>query len=263
MTGSGTIYMSGHSDCLKCHGRGVVSVDTFSVVPCECTVLRTLVRNVDRGWKGLMSAPNLDGTSILYDQSLDEENCWITADRPTLRVHMKYAALRVGPKWKFNVVTDAELITAWLATAGLAGMKILDPDIMLEAAPISLRKLTLIDIVEPPDTLIVVLGVKAARNAAMPEVLMEAISLRRAAGKPLWLVDQPQKPFREGHRAWSQEVREALSGFQAVKLDPTSHNQMASLDSLLEQPKHASRRNSRSLSGGSGGTRTLKNGGDE
>jgi len=220
---------------------------------------------VDRGWKGLMAAPNLEGGSVLLEQAQDQENCWITSDRPTLRVHAKHTALRMGPKWKFNVVTDAELITAWLATAGLAGMKMLDPDIMLEAAPVSLRKLTLIDMVEPPDTLIVILGVKAARNVAMPEVLMETISLRKAAGKPLWLIDQPQKPFREGHRAWSQEVRDALSGFRVVRLDSLAQGQMASLDSLLEQPKTktTSSRRTRSLSGGSGGTRTLKNGGDE
>jgi len=212
-----------------------------------------------------MSAPNLENGSVLHEEGASQENCWVTADRPTLRGHLKHTALRLGPKWKFNVVTDAELITAWLATAGLAGVKMLDPDIMLEAAPVSLRKLTLIDMVEPPDTLIVILGVKAARNVAMPEVLMETISLRKAAGKPLWLVDQPQKPFREGHRAWSHEVREALSEFQVIRLESLAKGQMTSLDTLLAPETNTStaRRRSRSLSGGSGGTRTLKNGGDE
>ena len=266
MAGSGTIHMSGNPDCALCHGRGVVPKDTFAVTPCECTVLRNLVRNVDRGWKGLLSAPTLEGKSQLLEPSNEGLDCWITADRPTFRTHLKHTALRMGPNWKFNVVTDAELITAWLATAGLAGMKMLDPDIMLEAAPVSLRKLTLVDIVEPPDTLIVVLGVKAARNVAMPEVLLEAISLRRASGKPMWVVDQPNKPFREGHRAWSYEVQDEVSRFDKHVL-PTlaSGGAMKPLDQMLSEhqpePDSKSRRSSRrSLSAGSGKTRKLSGG---
>ncbi len=265
MAGSGTIHMSGNPDCKKCGGRGVVPNGVFAVTPCECTVLRSLVRNVDRGWKGLMSAPNLDGRSPLLDAANGQHDCWVTADRPTIRTHIKHTALRMGPKWKFNVVTDAELITAWLATAGLAGMKVLDPDVMLDAAPVSLRKLTLIDLVEPPDTLIVMLGVKAARNVAMPEVLLEAITLRRAAGKPLWLVDQPSKPFREGHRAWSYEVQDEMHDFDRVNL-PTlsSGGTMPSITDMIDNKDNAStngRRSSRrSLSSGSGQTRTLKGG---
>ncbi len=264
MTGSGTIHMSGQPDCLKCHGRGVIPKDTFAVTPCECTVLRTLIRNVNRGWKGLLSAPNLDGKSPLLDTASDNLDCWVTADRPTFRTHLKHTALRMGPKWKFNVVTDAELITAWLATAGLAGMKILDPDVMLEAAPVSLRKLTLIDMVEPPDALIVILGVKAARNVAMPEVLLEAITLRKAAGRPLFLVDQPNKPFREGHRAWSYEVQEELSSFERMVLPSlASGGTMKPLENMLSEhaeTKGRSRSTRRSLSEGSGKTRTLKGG---
>ena len=262
MAGSGTIHMSGNPDCEKCHGRGVVPNGTFAVTPCECTVLRSLVRNVDRGWKGLMTAPNLDGRSPLLDAANSNSDCWITADRPTIRTHLKHTALRMGPNWKFNVVTDAELITAWLATAGLAGMKVLDPDVMLDAAPVSLRKLTLIDMVEPSDNLVVILGVKAARNVAMPEVLLEAITLRRAAGKPMWLVDQPNKPFREGHRAWSYEVQDEMYGYEKYALQSTSSGgEMPRLKDMLETDTAKGRRSSRrSLSSGSGQTRTLKGG---
>lgn len=266
MAGSGTIHMSGKADCKLCHGRGVVPKGTFAVTPCECTVLRNLVRNVDRGWKGLINAPNLDGRSPLLDPANQGDDCWITADRPTFRTHLKHTALRMGPNWKFNVVTDAELITAWLATAGLAGMKMLDPDVMLEAAPVSLRKLTLIDMVEPPDTLIVILGVKAARNVAMPEVLLEAITLRHASGKPLWIIDQPNKPFREGHRAWSYEVQDEMGRFDRHVLSSlASGGEMKPLNKMLEEHHVADtgskgRRSSRRLSGGSGKTRTLKGG---
>jgi len=267
MAGSGTIHMSGKPDCEMCHGRGVVPTDTFAVTPCECTVLRTLIRNVDRGWKGLLSAPNLEGKSPLLQTAQDMVDCWVTADRPTFRTHLKHTALRMGPRWKFNVVTDAELITAWLATAGLAGMKMLDPDIMLEAAPVSLRKLTLVDMVEPPDTLIVTLGVKAARNVAMPEVLLETITLRQASGKPMWVVDQPNKPFREGHRAWSYEVQDEMGHFDRHVLTSVARGgEMRPLGEMLTENtdtgKKSRRSSRRSLSSGSGKTRKL-NGGTE
>lgn len=256
--------MSGQPDCDKCRGRGVVENGLFSVEPCECTVLRYLVKNVDRGWKGLLNAANLEGTSPLIDLAKNKGDLWLTADRATLRMHLKHTALRMSPNWRFNVVSDADLMTSWLATAGLAGVKILDPDIMASAAPVSLRKLTLVDLVEPPDTLIVVLGVKAARNVAMPEVLAETISIRQSVGKPMWIVDQPSKPFREGHRAWSPEVRECMYEFDTLRLDSTSKGSMPSVEALTSKTsKPKGRSNRRNISSGKGRTRSLNTGGTE
>lgn len=256
--------MSGREGCPICGGRGVVEIDTFSVKPCECTILRLLVKNVDRGWKGLMSAPNLDGNSPLLKSAQYNQDVWLTADRATLRMHLKHTALRMPHNWGFNVVSDAELMTAWLATAGLSGMKVLDPDLMVSAAPVSLRKLTLVDLVEPPDTLIIQLGVKLARNVALPEVLAEAISLRQSVGKPLWIVDSPTKPFREGHRAWSPEVRELLQEFDLLNLQSTARGNMkpaGELPSEISTTTSKSRR--RNISSGKGRTRSFNTGGGE
>ena len=257
--------MSGQPDCPECGGRGVIPKGPFSVQPCKCTVLRLLIRNVDRGWKGLLSAPNLEGSSSLLKTAGRKNDVWLTADKSPLRMHLKHTALRMGANWKFNVVTDADLMTSWLATAGLQGMKILDPDLMATAAPVSLRKLTLVDMVEPPDTLIVLLGVKAARNVAMPEVLAEAISIRQAVGKPMWIVDQPNKPFREGHRAWSPEVRESMNEFEVIRLQSTAKGRMPSVSNLPNEIPNTSSRSSsrRNISSGKGGTRSLKTGGGE
>ena len=258
--------MSGQPDCPKCHGRGVVENGLFSVEPCECTILKYLVKNVDRGWKGLLSAPTFEGESPLLKLAKGRRNLWITADRATLRMHMKHTALRMPHNWGFNVVSDADLMTSWLATAGLAGLKIVDPDIMASAAPVSLRKLTLVDLVEPPDTLIVVLGVKAARNQAMPEVLAEAISLRESVGKSMWIVDQPDKPLREGHRAWSPEVRENLYEFEMLTLQSTAKGRMAPVSQIPSEAPKASGgrgRSRRNISNGKGRTRSLPNGGGE
>ena len=257
--------LSGQPDCPICGGRGVVETDLFSVQPCECTVLRLLVRNVDRGWKGLMSAPTLEGQSPLLPLAKQREDLWLTADRATLRTHLKHTALRMPYNWGFNVVSDADLMVAWLATAGLSGMKFRDPDLLRNSAPVSLRNLTLVDLVDPPDTLIVMLGVKLARNEAMPEVLAETISLRQNLGKPMWIVDPPNKPFREGHRAWSPEVRELISEYTVLRPDSTARGRMPSVNELpsnVPSSNRTSRSSRRNISGGKGRTRTFKGGGE-
>ena len=256
----GVIHMSGVPGCPDCGGRGVVP-DTFGDPPiprvfsCHCTRVRDIALNVERGWKGLMSSPRIPETPLM--EVADEGGfAWVTADAVLFKAHMRHVAVRMGRHWLFKVVPDADLLTAWLATAAAEGAKIIDPDLAARMAPVSTEAITLVDLVIPPEVLIVILGVKAARNSAMPEVLAEAITLRKHAGKPIWIIDQPSKPLVEGHRAWSREVVDLLDGFTRIKMAPSGKGLKPA--SELSDPSPASGSRTSFSSGSTGGARAVE-----
>jgi hypothetical protein len=166
---------------------------------------------MEKGWKGLSKASSIDASEL---RSLENNNVWVTSSLFDFRKNLRHVAARMGPNWAFTVKSDADLMVSWLASIALKGADILDPD----AASVSLNHLTLVDLVEPPDLLVIRLGVKAARNVAMPEVLMEALTHRSHLEKPTWVFDQPSYPLREGHIAYSEDVMEILSDFRRVSL---------------------------------------------
>jgi len=206
----------GEPNCKKCGGRGVLRVETAedlhlqrgthppSYRRCPCVLRRDIIANVDRGMRGLSSAPVVKESPLPAHL---ENDLWITASRTWFRAHLRHIAIRQPPQWYFKVITDADLMTAWLASVALKGKEILDPD----AAKVSLTHLTLVDLVMPPTLLIVRLGVKQARNVASPEVLLEALRSREHEGKPTWVWDTPLERLTEGHTCFSVYVRDYLS----------------------------------------------------
>lgn len=203
--------------CDKCYGKGYLDAGTDQrgiplTRPCPCQIARDTVRNVNRAWSGLTSAPKIDDSPlVLYT----EGDVYITASDNTLRAHLRHVGLRRGPYWGFKVVTDSDLMTAWLSPIGLVGKEILDPD----AATVSTEKATLVDLVDPPELLIIRLGVKSARNSAMGEVLLEALYHRAHVGKATWVVDQPSRRFDPSHLAFSEDGLHHIQQFPRVVLD--------------------------------------------
>jgi hypothetical protein len=180
----------GKPDCPKCYGRGVIPMERKGppvYQNCECVRARNIARNVESGWKGLLKAPRIKSSPLT--KYLDR-NLWVRAKELILRKHLKHAAIRHiarNGSWFFHVTTDAALITAWLAPILIEGKDIIDPDV----TRVSTEHMTLVDLVVPPDLLIIHLGVKRAANKEMPGVLHEALSLRYHEDKPTWIFDQP------------------------------------------------------------------------
>jgi hypothetical protein len=123
----------------------------------------------------------------------------------------------MGPRWYFQVVSDAVLMDAWLSR-DIA--EVWDPDVDAIRRTVSSKYAQLSDLVDPPELLIIQLGVKAARNKAMPEVLLEALHRRYLMqdGKPTWLLDQPVYPLAEGHISYSDRIAELLTTWKHVDL---------------------------------------------
>jgi hypothetical protein len=202
--------------CDKCYGRGYLDAGADArgiplTKPCPCQIARDILRNVNRGWAGLSSAPKVENSPLAEHTGND---LYITAPDESLRAHLRHVALRAGPYWGFKVVTDSDLMTAWLSPIGLVGKEILDPD----AATVSTEKATLADLVDPPELLVIRLGVKSARNSATPEVLLEALYHRAHVAKPTWVVDQPTRRFDPSHLAFSEDGLHHIQQWERVVL---------------------------------------------
>lgn len=180
---------------------------------CQCVVRKEILANMERGFQGLQHAQVLPDSPLL---KWKETDLWITSSKEWFTAHLRFVAIRQPPRWGFRVCTDADLMQAWLATVALKGHEIYDADSFELNSRRSMDYLTLVDIALPPPLLIIRLGVKAARNVAMPEVLLEALRHRSHEGKPTWVWDQPDYPLAEGHLSWSPSVAEEISGWKHV-----------------------------------------------
>lgn len=210
---------NGDPNCPECQGRGVVITGDLwgseVVKVCKCVIVSDTIRNVDRGWKGLFKAPVIKSSPLL---DLVEDSVWITCERNTFRSHLRHVAVRMGPVWGFKVVSDHDLMAAWLGSTALKRAEIHDADMLNEFAGKSLRYHSLSDLVEPPELLVIQLGVKSSRNSAMPEVFEEALSLRESLDLPTWVFDQPTHPYNESHLCYSLTALDRLYDFERVKI---------------------------------------------
>lgn len=200
--------------CEKCEGLGISLSEVHeqnppSFVRCECVLKFDILENVERGMKGLSKAPVVRSSPLLgkLDKSL-----FISAGSEFM-AHLRHVSIRMPTTWVFKVVSDAELVTAWLASVALNGQDILDPD----AALISTRFLTIPDLVVPPDLVVIRMGVKVARNSAASEVLAEALNCRMHENKPTWIWDDPAYPLVPGHLFWSDAVGRSIGDWTRLK----------------------------------------------
>lgn len=213
----------GDPKCEKCRGRGVVPLPVGDrppramgefTTPCTCTLVRYTLKNIERGWKGLSQAEPLPEASPLRGE--EAHNLFVTAPVVRFKEHLKHVAARMGPNWNFKVVSDAELMDAWLSP-DMPDIKDMDVD-QMRRTKVSGQYAMLVDLVEPPELLIIMLGVKAARNSAMPEVMLEALNQRIHTDKPTWVVDQPSYRLNRDHISYSEHVAGVLTGWTHIRI---------------------------------------------
>lgn len=208
-SGYGGIYGVPKQDCPNCGGSGDRHVASDGGPPkyrrCECTLISAVIMNMRRALRGLpKTKTELAGTALW---ELGRSNIWATASRDAFRQHLYLFMSRQSPDFFVKVITDVDLAQCWLGMKVYDKADIIDPEVAKASLGVSP---TLLDLVGPPDLLIVYLGVKGARNSAMPELLMETLADREFNQKPMWLVDQPSHPLVEGHMCYSAEVETHL-----------------------------------------------------
>lgn len=224
---TGTDYPQGDGDpgCPECQGRGVVPLPPEKRHPmaigpqtqvCRCVYKRDVLANLERGWRGLSHAKPIPESPLMGAETAD---LWITSRTMPFKQNLRHVAARKGPRWYFAVVTDADLMDAWLHNVQTKDL--LDPDMVerRQGPKPTDRYTALVDLIEPPDLLIIQVGVKHARNSAMPEVLLEALHHRGHLGKPTWIVDHPDQRLTEGHISWDPRVGNFLEPWENTHLE--------------------------------------------
>lgn len=219
--------MPGDPKCERCKGHGVVPVeDAFPprLRQCVCTHVREIALNVERGWPGLVrySGRLPDGKVSALIKRL-RQDLWITAPMSWLKTHFRSCAVRQPPNWSFKVVSDVDLMRAWLGSVPLMGKEIIDAD----AAQVSMRHLTLLDLIEPPGLLVIHLGIKAAANKEMPNVLLETLYHRSHLNKPTWLFHEPENPFDDTMRSYSMEAVSFTRHWERIQKIPKRSRTLA------------------------------------
>ena len=216
------MYPSGNGDvdCPLCGGRGVVVLKIKGppqTKRCACVMRQALIDNVNRAWFGLSKAKPSRNTILLEHT---ENNVWITGSENSLKSQLLTVGLRNKADWYFKVVSDADLITAWLGSVSVKGAEIFDPDV----SRVSSKHMNLVDLIEPPELLIIRLGVKKARNKAMGEVLWEALQHRIHINKPFWLVDSNDDPLTPSHICWIEGIQGLLIQLKHLTLDRSKND---------------------------------------
>lgn len=216
-------FGDGDKGCEKCNGRGVIPAPPRPgsvivggrTIPCPCVTVRDVIRNVERGWKGLSTASPIPSSPLAGK----ENQCLrITGTQKSIREHIRHVAIRQGTKWHFSVVSDADMMDSWLSRIDDAS--IIDADVeQMRRQPVTSKYGALVDLVEPPELLIVIAGVKAARNSAMPEVMLEALQHRSYLCKNTWIVDQPEYRMASGHISYSEMIGTHINKWPHIDLE--------------------------------------------
>jgi len=209
---------------------------------CECVLLQDILQNVDRALTGLSKAPVVPSSPLM---GFEEKSLLVTAGEEFL-AHLRHVAVRKPVTWSLKVVSDAELVTSWLASVALRGEEILDAD----AHSVSTRFISIPDLVIPPDLVVIRMGIKVARNAAAPEVLAEAVQSRWHESKPTWIWEEPLCPLGPGNMFWSDTVGRIIRPWPSIKnLDPPGRDGEKKARKPTEPVKNGSGK--KSLRGGS------------
>jgi len=197
---------------------------------CVCTRARREREALERVWRGYSGFEPIDRTPLV---KYAQQDVLVSASSPTLRTHLARVLHQVPSLLRSTrVVSDLDLVSAWLATAGL---DVLDPEVAGHTRDAEDAYLRLVDLVAPPSLLVLRLGVKAARNVAVPEVILEALQCRAHRGRPTWVVEDPYVPFTTGAIFWSPQLVAHMAPWDRVGIDGSHAVEecVASLDGLL------------------------------
>jgi len=107
--------------------------------------------------------------------------------------------------YQFQIITDARLRDVFVGSEAYTSRSRKKRDDIQTFNSLS-------DVIGGDKELVIIrLGFLGWINKAMPGILKEAIRLRHAAGKPTWIVEEPNSIFGPGHFSYDAEVAEMIS----------------------------------------------------
>lgn len=205
-------------NCPECKGHGFIygasMLDGGRF--CDCTLNYRRLGNMDRVWSGLRKAKEIPGLREKPPLvGLTKRNLWLTASQPAFRAHLKAVCFNKATLWDARVYSDKDLLSAWLNTARAQGHEIFDS----ELRQLTVSAMDIDELVEPPDLVILITGIKHTPNKEAQNALLEALSCRRHLDRPTWVVDQPDHPLDDpAHRFYSETLEGILAHWAHLRI---------------------------------------------
>ncbi len=227
----------GNPACSRCRGVGDVQIEGVWV-HCVCVARLSKVQRVRACWPP--DVLRAAGRNEVRQSALDgrlRENLRIRAERGVLVSHLARAVVASGRIELVRIASDADLVDAWLANVG----DLRDDEAAGHRGEQEARYRNVSDLVAPPKLLVLYVGVRAARLADLPDLILEAIQVRQQRGLATWVVDTVDRPLAEGRcPAWREDLAAMLAGWPTVRLN--SAQEVGEVDVELTAEPHLKRR---------------------
>ena len=227
----------GNPACSRCRGVGDVQIEGVWV-HCVCVARLSKVQRVRACWPP--DVLRAAGRNEVRQSALDgrlRENLRIRAERGVLVSHLARAVVASGRIELVRIASDADLVDAWLANVG----DLRDGEAAGHRGEQEARYRNVSDLVAPPKLLVLYVGVRAARLADLPDLILEAIQVRQQRGLATWVVDTVDRPLAEGRcPAWREDLAAMLAGWPTVRLN--SAQEVGEVDVELTAEPHLKRR---------------------
>lgn len=165
--------------------------------PCQCLIARVVKARL--GILRTVNMPQAPCLDSMTDRSLHLVGPWAIAGP-----QIKHAVVRrmwgLNPSWTCSVVTDADIRNAFFADR---------PNFARSKEPISLP-----DLMESPDLLVVRMGFLTMKNQDAPTMFLDAL---RSRSGPTWVVEDPAEPLVQC-RTHSDRLDTLLESWTRVEL---------------------------------------------
>ena len=223
--------------CKRCGGSRFVSMpreqwppDVIQPqMPCPaCSTAQAAERELQEGEARLRAAwaclPKVSPARSSPLLKRLRDNLRVRCNLADLRSHVALVVrsqLRQEPLFHLRVCTDIDLVTSWLYSANEIGDADASSHIMDEERedPIYRR---MPDLVNPPDLLVLRLGIKLAPNKALPDLVLETLYAREHLDRPTWIIEKAGDPLTSAFPCYSKNLMEFLSDWPCVDLSTSA-----------------------------------------
>lgn len=238
--------------CKQCNGDRVLPIPQQEwppgvfqpVKPCPCTAKIERSEYLNRVWAGLDQAKAVATTPLRKHL---ETNIRIIASLGDLRAHIARVARDTQQKLTMRVCSDIDLMTAWLYSAA----DIHDPEAAetRDSEDVAVYP-RLSNLVDPPDLLVLLVGMKMAPNRAAPNVVMETLVSREFQNKPTWVAERAGAPLGPRHPSYSEELLTLLASWPTAKLTEDADSGAEVLPRVVALPTPETRQAGPAAAGG-------------
>lgn len=183
--------------CPRCGGSGRRYKDGDrgqTSESCPCVIKGQILHNMKFTWPLMLKVPSVQDTP-LTELAKDGSNAWIVSEEPVLAAHLRCMIADIAydednPHFWVEYRSDKDVVEAWLKTAQLTGVEIIDADVALSAVtshdPRSIKEFAL-----RSDLMVIQLGKKLAANKETDTTFVEALEFRIDEGLMTWIVVHP------------------------------------------------------------------------